>query len=72
MTPQRFMAWQFELMATALAAGTTIAIRSFGLMHSAAAGRPPDRRESARMLAEKADALSTGLLAATLECSRLW
>ena len=72
MTPQRLITWQFELMATALAASTTIAIRSLNLMNSTAAGKLPERRETTRMVTEKAQAFSAGASVAMLEWNRLW
>lgn len=72
MTPQRYMAWQFELFGTALAAGTTIAFRSLAMMQGIAAGKLPPERESRRMVMEKAQALSAGLIASGLELNRIW
>jgi hypothetical protein len=72
MTRRRYMSWQFELLENALAANTTIALRTFDAMFSAAAGKRPDARENTRMVAEKMEAFSSGLLAAGLACHRLW
>jgi hypothetical protein len=72
MIPRHFMRWHFELMQSALAAGTTIALRSSDMMSAAAAGKRPDRREGNRMVTEKAEAFSAGLFAAGLEYNRLW
>ena len=49
MTPQRFMAWQSEVLGTVLAANTTMALRSFRVMQALAAGKLPEQRESVRM-----------------------
>ena len=72
MIKRPFMMWQFELLESALAAGTTIALRSSGLASSVAAGKAPDPRETTRMVAEKAEAFSAGMVAASLACHRLW
>jgi len=72
MSKRPFMMWQFEMLESALAAGTTIALRTSGLASSMAAGKSPDRRETTRMVAEKAEAFSAGMLAAGLACHRLW
>ena len=72
MTPQRFMAWQSEVLGTVLAANTTMALRSFRVMQALAAGKLPEQRESVRMVTEKAGAFSTGLFAAMVEIQRLW
>ena len=71
MTRRRYMSWQFELLENALAANTTIALRTSDAMFAVAAGKRPDARESTRMVAEKMEALSSGLLAAGLACHRL-
>lgn len=71
MTRRRYM-WQLELMETALAAGTTIALRTSDAMSSVAAGKRPDARESSRMVGEKMEAFSAGLFAAGLAYNRLW
>jgi hypothetical protein len=72
MTPRHFMRWQFEMMQSALAASTTIALRSSDMVSAAAAGKRPDRREGNLMVTEKAGAFSAGLFAAGLEFNRLW
>ena len=72
MTPRHYMRLQFELMESALAAGTTIALRSSDMISAAAAGKPPDRREGNLMVTEKAQAFSAGLYAAGVEYNRLW
>jgi hypothetical protein len=72
MTPRRYTRWQFEMMESALAAGTTIALRSSEMMSDAATGNLPDRREGNLMVTEKAQAFSAGLFAAGLEYNRLW
>lgn len=72
MSRRRFVTWQFELLESALAAGTTIALRSSDLMGSVAAGKPPDWREGNRMVAEKAEAFAAGLFAAGAAYNRLW
>ena len=72
MSKRPFMMWQFELLESALAAGTTIALRTSGMTSSVAAGKAPDPRETSRMVAEKAEAFSAGMFAATLACNRLW
>ena len=72
MIPRRFTAWQFEVLESALAAGTTIALRSSDAMGDLAAGRQPDRREGKLMVTEKAAALSAGFFAAGLELNRQW
>lgn len=72
MIPRRFMTWQFEVLESALAAGTTIALRSSDVMGDLAAGRRPDRREGNLMVTEKAAALSAGCFAAALELNRQW
>lgn len=66
------MTWQFEMLESALAASTTIALRSLGLASSYAAGKAPDARETTRMVAEKSQAFTDGMLAASLACHRLW
>ena len=73
MNGRRLVTWQFELLDSALAAGTTIALRSFGAMASAATPKPSDRRERHRMVAEKAEAFQAGWFAAGVEYNRiLW
>jgi hypothetical protein len=72
MVYRRFAIWQFELLESALAASTTIALRSSGMMSAIAAGKQTDLREGTRMVTEKAEATSAGLLAAGLEWNRLW
>ena len=72
MIPRRFMTWQFEVLESALAAGTTIALRSSDVMGDLAAGRRPDRREGNLMVTEKAAALSAGCFAVGLEMNRQW
>ena len=71
-TPQRLISWQVELFGTALAAGTTIALRSIAIAQAIAAGKWPESRESRRMVTEKAHAFSAGMVAATLELNRIW
>ena len=72
MIPRRFMTWQFQLLESALAASTTIALRSSDAMSAVAAGKQPDRREGNLMVTEKAAALSAGYFAAALELNRQW
>jgi hypothetical protein len=72
MIPRRLMNWQFQLLESALAASTTIALRSSDAMSAAAAGKQPDRREGNLMVTEKAAALSAGYFAAALELNRQW
>jgi hypothetical protein len=72
MIPRRFMTWQFQLLESALAASTTIALRSSDAMSAAAAGKRPNRREGNLMVTEKAAALSAGYFAAALELNRQW
>ena len=72
MTSRRFTAWQFEVLESALAAGTTIALRSSDVMGDLAAGKRPDRREGNLMVTEKAAALSAGCFAVGLELNRQW
>ena len=72
MIPRRFVTWQFELLENALAAGTTIALRSSDAAYAAAKGKPRDAREANRMVAEKAEAFSAGMFAAGLEYQRQW
>ena len=68
----RFMTWQFDMLESALAAGTTIALRSSDAMGDLAAGKRPDQREGRLMVTEKAAALSAGVFAAGLELNRQW
>jgi hypothetical protein len=72
MLSRRFTTWQFEVLESALAAGTTIALRSSDAMGDLAAGKRPDQRENSLMVTEKAAALSAGLFAAGLEMNRQW
>ncbi len=72
MVNRRFAIWQFELLESALAASTTIALRTSGMMSAIAAGKQTDLREGTRMVTEKAEALSAGAFAAGLEWNRLW
>ena len=72
MNSRRFTAWQFEVLESALAAGTTIALRSSDVMGDLAAGRRPDRREGNLMVTEKVAALSAGCFAVGLEMNRQW
>ena len=72
MSRRRFVSWQFELLESSLAAGTTIALRSMDLMGSITAGKLPDPRESHRMVAEKAEAFAAGMFAAGAAYHRLW
>lgn len=72
MIPRHYTTWQFELLHSALAAGTTIALRTSDALGSAAAGRRPDRREGTLMVMEKAEAISAGMFAAWLEINRQW
>ena len=72
MLSPRFTTWQFEVLESALAAGTTIALRSSDVMGDLAAGKRPNHREGSLMVTEKAAALSAGLFAAGLELNRQW
>jgi hypothetical protein len=72
MISRRYMNWQFEVLESALAASTTIALRSSDVMGAVAAGKLPDRREGNLMVTEKAAALSAGVFAAVLELNRQW
>jgi hypothetical protein len=65
------MSWQFELLENSLAAATTIALRTSDAMSSVAAGNRPDAREGKRMVGEKMEAFSAGLMAAGLAYNRL-
>ena len=71
MTRRRYMSWQFELLENALAAGTTMALRTSDAMFSVAAGKRPDAREGNRMVGEKMEAFSAGLFATGLAYNRL-
>jgi hypothetical protein len=72
MLSRRFTTWQFEVLESALAAGTTIALRSSDAMGGLATGKRPNHRENNLMVAEKAAALSAGVFAVGLEMNRQW
>jgi hypothetical protein len=72
MLSRRFTTWQFEVLESALAAGTTIALRSSDAMGDLAAGKRPNHREGNLMVTEKAAALTAGWFAVGLELNRQW